>query len=117
MPHPRAPSQATRRVASRCVPVLASLLLLGCRASDGLPNVMYLGMEVNPDEKIDANLRIDTRQRLGQLEAGYRQLHPNTRFQVSLYPRNSWSGRSGAATGPGWAPICCSSTGMQPCGC
>lgn len=104
MPHPRAPSQATRRVASRCVPVLASLLLLGCRASDGLPNVMYLGMEVNPDEKIDANLRTDTRQRLGQLEDGYRQLHPNTRFQVSLYPEKqlAWviQHRNRAGLGP-----------------
>ena len=65
--------------------MLASLLLLGCRAGDGLPNVLYLGVEVNPDETIDANLLTDTRQRLGDLEAGYRQLHPNTRFQVSLY--------------------------------
>lgn len=104
MPHPRAPSQATRRVASRCVPVLASLLLLGCGAGDGLPNVMYLGMEVNPDEKIDANLRTDTRQGLGQLEAGYRQLHPNTRFQVSLYPEKQleWAirRRNRAGLGP-----------------
>ena len=104
MPHPRAPSQATRRVASRCVPVLASLLLLGCRAGDGLPNVLYLGMEVNPDEKIDANLLTDTRQRLGQLEAGYRQLHPNTRFQVSLYPEKqlAWAiqHRNRAGLGP-----------------
>jgi len=86
MPHPRAPSQATRRVASRCVPVLASLLLLGCGAGNGLPNVLYLGVEVNSDERIDDRLRADTRQRLGGLEAGYRQLHPNTRFQVSHYP-------------------------------
>lgn len=94
MPHPPAPSQAKRRakrqarrqMAGRCLPVLASLLLLGCRAGDGLPNVLYLGVEVNPDETIDANLLTDIRQRLGYLEAGYRQLHPNTRFQVSLYP-------------------------------
>ena len=104
MPHPPALSQATRRVAWRCLPVLASLLLLGCRASDGLPNVLYLGVEVNPDETIDANLLADTRQRLGYLEAGYRQLYPNTRFQVSLYPEQqlAWAiqRRNRAGLGP-----------------
>ncbi|MCX5928019.1 MAG: hypothetical protein NTZ23_12030, partial [Cyanobium sp. LacPavin_0920_WC12_MAG_63_22] len=77
--------------------MLASLLLLGCGAGDGLPNELYLGVEVKPDEKIDAELRADTLQRLGRLEAGYRQLYPNTRFQVSHYLEKSWSGRSGAA--------------------
>jgi len=104
MPHPPAPSQAIRRVAWHCLPVLASLLLLGCRAGDGLPNVLYLGVEVNPDETIDANLLADTRQRLGSLEAGYRQLHPNTRFQVSLYPEQqlAWAiqRRNRAGLGP-----------------
>jgi arabinogalactan oligomer/maltooligosaccharide transport system substrate-binding protein len=104
MPHPLAPSQATRRVAWRCLPLLASLLLLGCRAGDGLPNVLYLGVEVNPDERIDAELRADTRQRLSGLESGYRQLHPNTRFQVSLYPEKQleWAiqRRNRAGLGP-----------------
>ena len=104
MPHPPAPSQAIRRMAWRCLPVLASLLLLGCRACDGLPNVLYLGVEVNSDEKIDANLLADTRQRMGYLEAGYRQLYPNTRFQVSLYPEKqlAWAiqRRNRAGLGP-----------------
>ena len=104
MPHPLSPSQAIPRVAWRWLTVLASLLLLGCRAGDGLPNVLYLGVEVNSDEKIDANLLADTRQRMGYLEAGYRQLYPNTRFQVSLYPEKqlAWAiqRRNRAGLGP-----------------
>jgi len=104
MPQSPAPSRARRPIALRCLPVLASLLLLGCRPGDGLPNVFYLGVEVNPDETIDANLLADTRQRLGYLEAGYRQLYPNTRFQVSLYPEQqlAWAiqRRNRAGLGP-----------------
>ena len=104
MPHPPAPSQAIRRMAWRCLPVLASLLLLGCRAGDGLPNVLYLGVEVSADETIDANLIADNRQRLGELEASYRQLHPTTRFQTSLYPEQQleWAirRRNRAGLGP-----------------
>jgi maltose-binding protein MalE len=67
------------------LPLLAALLLTGCRAGDSLPNVLHLGVQLNPYETIDANLVAETRRRLGLLEAGYRQLNSNTRLQLSQY--------------------------------
>ncbi|MCT0216266.1 extracellular solute-binding protein [Synechococcus sp. CS-1330] len=83
-------AQKSQRRRDRLLRLLGALALLaplgGCTLGRELPNVLHLGVEVNPDEKIDAELRADTLQRLGGLEASYRQLQPNTRFQDSLYP-------------------------------
>ena len=86
----------------RGLPLLASLLLAGCGAGPALPNLIYLGIGVNPDETIDASLLADTQQRLGYLQTGYRQIHPNTRFQISLYPEqqrrpSKWCNSGGSA--------------------
>ena len=83
-------AQKSQRRRDRLLRLLGGLALLaplgGCTLDRELPNVLYLGVEVNPDERFDAELRSDTRQRLVGLENGYRQLHPNTHFQISLYP-------------------------------
>jgi arabinogalactan oligomer/maltooligosaccharide transport system substrate-binding protein len=83
---------------------LASLMLMGCRAGQGLPNMLYPGVGVNPDETLDSAMLIDIQQRLGQLETGFRQIHPNVRFQISLYPEQqlAWAiqRRNRAGLGP-----------------
>jgi maltose-binding protein MalE len=118
MQHPPVPAQAPRqgralrraqwrtqwRAGWRCLPVLAAALLAGCGAGSGLPRVLYLGVGVNADQTIDADLLDDTQQRLGELEAGYRQIYPNTSFQISLYPERqlAWAmqRRNRAGLGP-----------------
>lgn len=118
MQHPPVPAQAPRqrralrwvlrsarcRAIGRCVPVLTALLLAGCGAGSTLPRVLYLAVGVNPDQTIDTDLLDDTKQRLGVLEAGFQQIHPNTSFQISLYPEPqlSWAmhRRNRAGLGP-----------------
>ena len=88
----------------RCLTVLAALLLAGCSTGGFLPRVLYLGVGVNPDQTIDADLLDDTQQRVRELEAGYRQLNASTRFQISLYPEHqlAWAlqRRNRAGLGP-----------------
>jgi arabinogalactan oligomer/maltooligosaccharide transport system substrate-binding protein len=114
MQHPPAPAKAPRQRPAlrrarlnagwRCLSVLAAVLLAGCGAGSNLPRVLYLAMGVNSDQTIDADLLDDTQQRLGELEAGYRQIHPNTNFQISLYPEKqlTWAmqRRNRAGLGP-----------------
>lgn len=65
------------------------LSLTGCSGQLQLPRLLYLGISTNDDQNIDAELLSDFRQRLAILEAGYRQIHADTRFQFSVYPEQS----------------------------
>jgi arabinogalactan oligomer/maltooligosaccharide transport system substrate-binding protein len=76
-PHPR------RMLLSSLLCVLS---LSGCSGRLELPQVVYLAIGVNADQSIDADLLGDFQERLNGLESGYRQIHPNTRFQFSVYP-------------------------------
>lgn len=67
---------------------LGAAALAGCSTPPELPNVVYLGVGINADQTIDSNLLQDTDARLRVLESGYRQIHPSTRFQFSLYPEH-----------------------------
>lgn len=66
--------------------LLASLGLAGCNGRLELPNVLYLAIGTNSDQAIDAELMEETQGHLNVLERGYRQIHPESRFQFGLYP-------------------------------
>lgn len=88
----------------RALLLAIALLLGGCGSLAKAPNLLYLSVGVNPDQAIDAEVLTDTRQRLDALKAGYRQLHPQTHFQFSLYPEQQLATairrRSRAGLGP-----------------
>lgn len=86
VPRPAVRSTVALRGLRRRLSLLACLLLSGCAAGDALPNVLYVAIGTNTDQVIDADLLEDFRARLHAMETGYRQIHPNTRFQFSLYP-------------------------------
>lgn len=65
--------------------LLCGLSLAGCSSRFELPQLVYLGIGTN-DERIDAELLSDFQKRLSGLETGFRQIHPATRFQFSVYP-------------------------------
>jgi len=87
---PQRPIQPVQRQRTRATAfslVISSLTLVGCNSSDGLPNVLYLAIATSRDQTIDGELLQESRRRIGLLETGFRQLHPSTHFQFSLYPR------------------------------
>ncbi len=71
----------------RALGLICSLSLSGC-AGGGLPTVVYLSGGTNNDQTIDAELLDEFGARLRLLEAGFRQINSNTRFQLSLYPED-----------------------------
>lgn len=83
--------------------LLTGLSLTGC-SSWNLPNVLYLSLSTNSDQTIDATLLQDYREKLSILNGGYRQIHPSTYFQFSLYPEEriiqAMQRRTGAGLGP-----------------
>lgn len=68
--------------------LLGCLGLAGCGVGPELPNLLYLTIGTNNDQIIDSHSRAEVQSRLDVLEMGYRQLHPATRFQFSLYPED-----------------------------
>jgi arabinogalactan oligomer/maltooligosaccharide transport system substrate-binding protein len=84
--------------------LLCGLSLAGCTGGVGLPKVLYLSISTNSDQRIDAELLDDFIERLNLLQVSYRQIHPGTRFQFSVYPEESIAAairrRSNAALGP-----------------
>jgi ABC-type glycerol-3-phosphate transport system substrate-binding protein len=66
--------------------LISSAALAGCSAVPQLPNMLYLAIGMSADQAIDGEAHQEVQDRLAPLEQGYRQLHPSTRFQFSLYP-------------------------------
>jgi len=84
--------------------LLTSLGLAGCNGRLELPHVVYLAIGTNSEQAIDAELIEETRWHLDVLERGYRQIHPESRFQFGLYPEAmidfALSRRNRAGLGP-----------------
>ena len=84
--------------------LLTSLGLAGCNGRPSLPNVIYLALSTNNDQTIDAFLLEETRARIRILEQSFRQIHPESRFQFSMYQETQISKalirRSRAGLGP-----------------
>ena len=84
--------------------LLTSLGLAGCNGKIQLPYVVYLAIGTNSEQAIDAELIEETRWHLDVLERGYRQIHPESRFQFGLYPEAmidfALSRRNRAGLGP-----------------
>ena len=66
--------------------LVCSLGLTGCAGGFELPNLLYLATSANSDQEINAELISDFKERLDSVVAGYRQIHPATRFQFGIYP-------------------------------
>ena len=82
-------SSPLRRSAGLCGLGLAvSLVLSGCGSRLGIPRVLYIAVGTNADQTINADLVDEFNDRLQLMEKGFRQIHPNTRFQFSLYPED-----------------------------
>ena len=68
---------------------LALLVPLGgCSLGRELPNVIYVAIGANKDQIIDAELKQEFQVGLREVEARFRQIHPDTHFQFGLYPED-----------------------------
>lgn len=92
---PMAPPPAARnpqRRRNRLLSLLGGLALLaplgGCTPTREWPNVVYLAIGANKDQIISAELKEGFQDRLGAVEARFRQIHPDTHFQFSIYPED-----------------------------
>ncbi|MBM5796526.1 MAG: hypothetical protein FJ049_10455 [Cyanobacteria bacterium M_surface_7_m2_037] len=99
-----APRQRPRRRRGLLLAAVSCLGLAGCNGRFELPYVLYLAIGTNNDQAIDAELMEETQGRLGVLELGYRQIHPESQFQFGLYPEaiisNALKRRNRAGLGP-----------------
>jgi arabinogalactan oligomer / maltooligosaccharide transport system substrate-binding protein len=91
MAPPPAPQQPRRR-RDRLLSLLGGLALLvplgGCTLGRELPNVIYVAIGANKDQIIDAELKQEFQVGLREVEARFRQIHPDTHFQFGLYPED-----------------------------
>lgn len=78
--------RAPRALALAATALSAGLALSGCSSRWQLPTTLYLTVGVSNDQTIDSEVVRDVQDKLRQLEKGFKQLHPNTNFQISLYP-------------------------------
>jgi len=87
---PAAPK--SQRWPGRLLSLLGGLALLaplgGCTLGRELPNVVYLAIGTNKDQIINAELKQEFQLGLREVEARFRQIHPNTHFQFGLYPED-----------------------------
>jgi ABC-type glycerol-3-phosphate transport system substrate-binding protein len=79
-----APLHACRRL----LPLLAALSLAGCAGRLNPPQLLYLAVGVDADQRIETDLRQTIQERLAVLQKGFRQLHPDTSFQLGIYPED-----------------------------
>ncbi len=84
----QAPSPWRRSGGLGGLALAVSLVLSGCGSRLGIPRVLYIAVGTNADQTISAELVEEFNNRLQLMEKGFRQIHPNTRFQFSLYPED-----------------------------
>ena len=84
--------------------LLSGLAMAGCSSELRLPNVTYLSLGMNVDQVIDASSIQEIQTRLNGLEMGYRQIHPASRFQFSVYPENQLAQTIGHRNQAGLGP-------------
>lgn len=70
----------------RALALLGVTALAGCSGLGRLPLPLYLAIGTNPEQTISTELRDEFRERLDPMKRSFRRLHPDTHFQVSLYP-------------------------------
>jgi arabinogalactan oligomer / maltooligosaccharide transport system substrate-binding protein len=85
-------AQKLRRRRGGFLNLLGSLSLLavlgGCTQGREWPNVVTVAIGTNKDEIINSELRDDFQDRVMGVQARFRQIHPDTRFQFGLYPED-----------------------------
>lgn len=100
----QAPSPSRRSLGLCGLGLAISLVLSGCGSRLGIPRVLYIAVGTNADQTISAELVEEFNDRLRRMQEGFRQIHPNTRFQLSLYPEEKLEAairmRSRAGLGP-----------------
>ena len=89
---PPSATQTLRRRWDGLPKLLGGLSLLavlgGCTQGREWPNVLYVAIGTNKDQIITTDLREDFQDRLVDVQARFRQIHPDTRFQFGLYPED-----------------------------
>jgi len=88
----------------RSLAMLATTALSGCSAAAHLPLELYIAIGSNPDQTINADLHDGIREQIQPLHQAFRRLHPNTFFQVSLYPETDLPQTLQQRNGSGLAP-------------
>jgi len=85
-------AQKPQRRRNRLLTLLGGLALLaplgGCTPGREWPNVVYVAIGANKDQIIDAELKRESRDRLEEAIARFRQIHPDTHFQFSIFPED-----------------------------
>ena len=84
--------------------LLGLTALAGCSGSASLPLELYVAIGTNPDQTISGDLRDGIREQLLPIRQGFRRLHPDTFFQVSLYPETDLPQTLRHRNGSGLAP-------------
>ena len=101
--HPNIQARLTKRLFSTLA-LLSMTALAGCSGPGRLPLELYLAIGTNPEQTISAELRDEFRERLRPLQQSFRRLHPDTLFQLSLYPEAGIAETLRQSNGTGLAP-------------
>jgi ABC-type glycerol-3-phosphate transport system substrate-binding protein len=69
--------------------LLASAALAGCSNGRQTPTLLTVAIGIDPDQRVDTEQRQNFKERIETLLTEFRQLYPNTRVDVGLYPEET----------------------------
>jgi len=69
--------------------LLASAALAGCSDGRQAPTVLTVAIGIDADQRVDTEQRQNFKERLETLLTEFRQLYPNTRVDLGLYPEET----------------------------
>ena len=90
---------------SGALALLGTMALSGCSGLAGrLPLQLFVALGSNADENISEGLRESFRSRIMPLQESFRRLHPDTHFQMGLYPESDMARTLARRNAEGLAP-------------
>ena len=98
------PRAALRSGLQRSLALLGATTLAGCSAAGSLPLELTVAIGSDPDQAISAELREGFRNRIQPMQASFQRLHPDTHFQLNLYPESAIAATLAQRNATGLAP-------------